>query len=356
MTASIGKITTANKGYHLSEITDAVDSYYLSDRPVRAIGTLPPTLGLGPEVTSEQVLNVLSGMTPDGTSKLRERQVKTLGFDLAMSARKEISILHALGNEHMRVQIEAAHRAATDASLAYLESAATFVRRGAGGADVLPGEGLVAFAVTHTDSRNLDPQLHEHVLIANVTKGPDGRWTALDGREIYQHAKTAGFIYQTVMRGELTERLGLVWGDVHHGSAPVAGFDPHLVREFSTRRRGIEDALDRNGLASPKAAAIATLTTRQAKQHDVDLYDLQQSWTDRAAPYMTALRSIPHHPRPVTINLPDATIAATVTEQHATFDRRALIEAICSSMPDGAGSTTLRAPPSASSTRVKPSS
>ena len=296
MTASIGKITDANKGYHLSEITDAVDSYYLKDRPVRAIGSLAPTLGLSSDVTSEQVLNVLSGNTADGVAKLRQRPVKTLGFDLAMSARKEISILHAFGDEHTRSHIEQAHRAATEASFAYLESAATFVRRGAGGLEVLPGQGLVAFTVTHTDSRNLDPQLHEHVLIPNITLGPDDRWTAIDGREIYRHAKTAGFIYQAALRAELTERIGLRWGEVHNGTAPVVGVDPELVREFSTRRRGIEEALDRNGLASPKSAAIATLTTRQSKQHDVGLYDLQRSWTLR---YRSTSRwSLQLSPRP----------------------------------------------------------
>ena len=335
MTASIGKITNENKSYHLSEITDAVDAYYLKDRPVRAIGSLAPTLGLGSEVTSEQVLNVLSGMSPDGTTKIRERQVKTLGFDLAMSARKEISILHALGNERTRGRIEAAHRAATDASFAYLESVATFVRRGAGGLDVLPGRGLVAFTVTHTDSRNLDPQLHEHVLIANLTRGSDDRWTALDGREIYRHAKTAGFVYQAVLRAELTERVGLVWGDVHNGTAPVVGFDPKLVREFSTRRRSIEEALDRNGLSSPRSAAIATLSTRQAKQADVNPYDLQHDWTRRAAPYMDSVRSLPLNPRRVAISLDARVIAAAVTEQHATFDRRALVQAVCAAMPDG---------------------
>ena len=68
MTASIGKITNANKSYHLSEITDAVDSYYLADRPVRAIGTLRPTHGLADDVTSQQVLNILTGMSADGAS------------------------------------------------------------------------------------------------------------------------------------------------------------------------------------------------------------------------------------------------------------------------------------------------
>ena len=336
MTASLGKITDANKGYHLGEIEDRLDPYYLKDRSVRTLGRLAPDVGLTAEPTSEQILNVLAGNTADGTTILRERPDKTLGFDLALSARKELSILHALGNEHLHREIEAAHHAAVDSAFQYLESAAVTVRRGAGGAQVLEGGGLVAFAVTHTDSRNLDPQLHDHVLIANMTPGPDGRWTALDGRDIYRHAKTTGYIYQATLRAELTERVGLVWGPVHNGTAPVVGIDPQLVREFSSRRRSIEDALERNGVASPKSAAIAALTTRQAKQLDVDLYDLQTNWTRRAEPYLDSLRNVPLQPRIADPTIDPKAIAATVTQQHATFDRRALLQAICESLTDGA--------------------
>ncbi len=336
MTASVGKITDANKGYHIAEIEDRLDPYYLKDRPVRTLGSLSREVGLDANPTSEQILNVLSGNTADGETKLRERSGKTLGFDLALSARKEISLLHALGGEQLRNDIEAAHHAAVEGAFQYLESAAVSVRRGAGGAQVLDGSGLVAFAVTHTDSRNLDPQLHDHVLIANMTTGPDDRWTALDGRELYRHAKTAGYIYQATLRAELTERVGLVWGPVHNGTTPVAGFDQRLVREFSSRRRSIEEALERNGLDSPKSAAIATLTTRKAKQQDVDLYDLQSNWTQRAEPYRSSLQNLPLQPRRAEPTIDPRAIAATVTQQHATFDRRALLQAVCDSLVDGA--------------------
>jgi len=45
-------------------------------------------------------------------------------------------------------------------------------------------------------------------VVANATQAADGRWTALDGRELYRHAKTAGFLYQAALRGELSQGLG----------------------------------------------------------------------------------------------------------------------------------------------------
>ena len=41
--------------------------------------------------------------------------------------------------------------------------------------------GFVAAAYRHRMSRAQDPQLHTHVVCANMAQGPDGRWTALDG-------------------------------------------------------------------------------------------------------------------------------------------------------------------------------
>ena len=64
MTASLGKITDANKGYHLGEIEDRLDPYYLKDRSVRTLGRLAPGVGLTAEPTSEQILNVLAGTPP----------------------------------------------------------------------------------------------------------------------------------------------------------------------------------------------------------------------------------------------------------------------------------------------------
>ncbi len=40
------------------------------------------------------------------------------------------------------------------------------------------------------------PATGPDVVVGNLTCGLDGRWTALDGRLLYCHAKTAGVLYQ----------------------------------------------------------------------------------------------------------------------------------------------------------------
>jgi conjugative relaxase-like TrwC/TraI family protein len=67
-------------------------------------------------------------------------------------------------------------RAVTDA-LAHLEREAC---RAKDGRVQVRGEGFLATAFRHRTSRAGDPLLHTHVIVANRTLGPDGRWTALD--------------------------------------------------------------------------------------------------------------------------------------------------------------------------------
>jgi conjugative relaxase-like TrwC/TraI family protein len=98
----------------------------------------------------------------------------------------------------------------------------------------------VAAAYRHRMSRAEDPQLHTHVVAANVARGADGRWTALDATPIYKHAKAAGFLYQAHLRAAVRVRLPWVrWGPVRNGMAEIDQLAPGVLREFSTRRRQI---------------------------------------------------------------------------------------------------------------------
>ena len=129
----------------------------------------------------------------------------------------------------------------------------------------MPGRGFVAAAFEHRASRAGDPLLHTHVVVGNVTQGPDGRWTALDGRLLYRHAKTAGFLYQAALRAQVHERLGLDWEAPASGVADLAAVPRAVIDHFSQRRAEIVEHMARRGEHSARAAQIATLDTRRAK-------------------------------------------------------------------------------------------
>jgi conjugative relaxase-like TrwC/TraI family protein len=102
-----------------------------------------------------------------------------------------------------------------------MQREACWTRRGAGGSEFIQGNGYLAAAYRHRSSRNGDPQLHTHVLIANATQGPDGRWTRLYHPAIYDHATTASYIYEAHLCHELTQRLGVEWQRPVRGVAIV---------------------------------------------------------------------------------------------------------------------------------------
>jgi conjugative relaxase-like TrwC/TraI family protein len=74
-----------------------------------------------------------------------------------------VSLLWALGDRETAEQVVVAHDAAVDAAVGYLQRAAGFTRRGAGGAETVPVDGFVAAAFRHRTSRADDPLLHTHV-------------------------------------------------------------------------------------------------------------------------------------------------------------------------------------------------
>ena len=52
-----------------------------------------------------------------------------------------------------------------------------------------------------------------------------------------------GGLYQSVLRNELTHRLGVEWGPIVNGQAEIAGIPKDLLAVFSKRAAAIDDAM-----------------------------------------------------------------------------------------------------------------
>jgi conjugative relaxase-like TrwC/TraI family protein len=243
---SIGKLTVEQSRYYERQVARGRDDYYSGrgESPGRWTGSGAETIGLGGQVDDDGFMALMDGRDP-GTGERLKRvggRSKVAAFDLTFSAPKSVSVLFAIGEPALAGALVAAHESAVDAALRYVEREACRVRRGRGGVRHETGEGFVAAAYRHRMSRAEDPQLHTHVVAANMARGTDGRWTALDATPIYQHAKAAGFLYQAHLRAAVREGLSWVrWGPVRNGMAEIEQLDPGVLREFSTRRRQIEE-------------------------------------------------------------------------------------------------------------------
>ena len=123
--------------------------------------------------------------------------------------------------------VRAAHQDAVGQALQYLESVAGHALRGHQGdgqrADRIGTDGWIAAAFEHRTSRAGDPQLHTHLVVPNLLRGSDGKWSAIDSRAVFRHTHTASYVYHAVLRGELTKRLGVGWTAPVKGVAEIAG-------------------------------------------------------------------------------------------------------------------------------------
>jgi len=271
------------------------------------------------------------------------------GFDATFSAPKSVSLLFALGDPETSNEVRNAHDSAVNAALGVLEDHASVGRRGRGGLVKVTGNGFVAAGFRHRTSRAADPQLHTHVVIANLVHSPaDGRWTALDARPLYRWSRPVGFLYEAQLRWELTRRLGVAWGPLHNGIADVAHIPTAAIEAFSTRRRQIVEHLTLHGESGGRAAQIAAYATRAAKDPEATAENLVDGWRAKAESH-----GLDHHVlaaalqrqelvEPPVAGSPSAEalfvrLAAPdgLTCRRSTFGRAQVLEAICDRLPGG---------------------
>jgi conjugative relaxase-like TrwC/TraI family protein len=273
------------------------------------------------------------------------------GFDLTFSAPKSVSVLFAVEDAEVARALLAAHERAVDAAVEYLEREACWTRRGRDGVDRVRGDGFIAASYRHRMSRAGDPQLHTHVVIANMTRA-DGRYTALDARSIYEHKSAAGAVYRAVVRAEVRERLPwLSWRQTGRGLFELDGIPEPVLRHFSQRRVEIEErALElagigaADGLSRERMQGIA-LATRKAKDYGVDGPTWRQQAHARAAEHGLGKAELAALRNRAVVDTPMIDVSALadrlsgaegLTGTHNTFAPRHALAEIAGAFPQGA--------------------
>ena len=295
--------------------------------------------------------------------------VRRIGIDVTVSAPKSVSVLQALADPETAALIGACHDRAVTQALGYLQRQAGHGFRGHHGdgqvMERVATDGWIAAAFTHYTSRAGDPQLHTHLVVPNLVHGVDGKWSAIDSRAVHWHAKTAGYLYHAALRFELSQQFPISWTKPVKGMAEISHVPTNVLREFSTRRREIEQVLATSGGKGRAAAQAACLATRQRKSH-VSLARLQESWVARSSrlgvrptdlvkvlsPRGRFWHRTPAHQRlsvPEDLN-PEQLLAvaeqvlgpAGVTAQRTGFDRRELLQALAVTVPVELGGDAAR--------------
>jgi conjugative relaxase-like TrwC/TraI family protein len=276
------------------------------------------------------------------------------GYDLTLRPPKSVSVLWALADDERRSEIRRAHTEAVDEVVRYYEANAVFARQGGGGRRLVSSAGMVAAAFDHRTSRAGDPLLHTHVVAANMTSvdGPtDAWWRAIAGIGLFEHARAAGHLYQAHLRHLLADRLGLRFTPVVNGHAEAVGVPREVIEMFSKRRSEIEEVLAESANRSARAAQVATLDSRQAKDYGVDAETLAQRWSSEAGSAGFGVDEVAAcfdraAPTPLDLALVERCFDMLVgphglTERSATFRRTDVVEALASAVGESATAATI---------------
>ncbi len=327
--ADIAKLSVGRGAYYTRELATDHQAYLSGhgESPGRWYGAGASSLGLEGEASVAGFQRMFEGRHPDTGELLGRPHGKGAvpAFDVVLRPTKSVSALYGLGDPATGRAVLAAHHAGLAEAVGYLDEHLG-ARRGHGGHEHVFGQGVLAVGFDHRTSREGDPLLHTHLVIANRVQGPDGRWTALDGRDLYRHRLAADAIYRTTYQRTLSRTLGVEWTAADtHGNRELQGMPDELVRLFSKRTGQIDAELDRLAAdgrgRTPRLVKWAVQATRKAKQHETPdtLYDRWRAEaTERGVDADTLVRE-------VTGRTPNRDQDWTVSEEVAgrLFDRLA---------------------------------
>ena len=320
-------------------------------------GPQAPGLGLSREVTTEALEALLSGYHPTTGMSLGRELVDRVdkhgntiravaGYDATLSAPKSLSVLWGLTGDDAFAQC---HDAAVAATVAMIEKYASTTRIRSNGGRLHPETGGLSMAVfRQSTSRADDPQLHTHVVISAKVQTADGRWLALDARGLKKYQQAFGYLYQSTLRAELSNRFGVVFEPVVNGQAEIAGLPDGLFDKFSKRagQIGVEmgdklaDFHHREGRypSTFEFAAMereAAVDTRDHKS-GLGVPDLRPRWrnealslgVDPATVVVSAVDYASHHPSqvpPVQV----ADVVGSLAARQSAWNRLDVLRQLC---------------------------
>jgi conjugative transfer relaxase protein TraI len=297
-TEAVGNASQA-KHYFLEQ-----DNYYIEDREAKERsewwGKGAKALELSGQVDAEVFTTLLKGQLSGGQQlgvKLEGDIKHRPGFDLTFSVPKSVSLLALMGDD---TRILGAVQQAVDKALEQIEQGCAQARVTKEGVTVYQNtQNLVVAKFLHDISREGDPQLHVHCVVMNMTQRSDGQWRSLASQSGDYGAEVTGEVngffervrhhkhyYGLLFRAELAhelKQLGYTLVKTGQGLFEVEGISQKTLSAYSQRSQQIEAYMREHGYSGGKAAAVATLKTRKAK--NINRETLRELWQGRSDTY-----------------------------------------------------------------------
>ncbi|MDR1280498.1 MAG: relaxase domain-containing protein [Opitutaceae bacterium] len=291
------------------------------------VGQGSDRLGLSGVCRQDDFERLCSGRHPATGESLLARDKgnkRRVGFFGQISPPKDVSVACLVGGDS---RIAVWWTEAVRETLQEIEAVtATRVRLGGLNDDRTTGN-MVAAVVTHEANRALDPQLHTHVCIMNVTwDDQENRWKSVQPSAFYRHQ---GF-FREVCYNRLAVRLraaGYELERVRGIGFTIKGFPEALRETFSKRRKQILEAAAEAGISSQDGLQIVTVRTRPDKV-SASADELREDWVREAGPAIEAVRAVIAQAdgTPKTVLDDVRPLDALVSAEEHVFERRSVVD------------------------------
>lgn len=253
------------------------------------VGSGSELLGISGRCRLEHFENLCAGRHPRTGEKLTARDkgdARRVCYFAQLSPPKDVSVLHLVGGDQRIAQW---WKAAVTETLAEIEAlTATRVRKAGENSDRRTGS-MVAAVVTHDANRALDPQLHTHVCILNLTYDEEEvRWKSVQPSGYFRHQaylrevcynKLAAAMSAAGYQLESGQRIGFT----------ISGVPPELRDIFSKRRREILRQAAQSGATTQDDLQAITARSR-AEKTKATAATLRSRWLEEAGAHYEALR------------------------------------------------------------------
>ncbi|SFP02430.1 MobF family relaxase [Hydrogenimonas thermophila] len=241
---------------------DQKDNYYQKEGDLGTWqGKGAEALGFadGEVITKEDLEKVLFGKDKEGNQVQKTRLDKEgdrarAGLDLTFSAPKSLSIAYeaaqAYGDKDAAKAIREAHEKAVTKVLQKIEDNYAQTRLTEDGITRrVDTNNLVIAKFTHEVARpvsdgnsvTVDPSLHTHAVVMNMTQTENGEWRAIESKAIFQNYIKLGMNYRTELAANLKE-LGFDIRiiDAKKGFFELKNVDDKVIDEFSKRSEQLD--------------------------------------------------------------------------------------------------------------------
>ncbi len=275
-----------------------VTNYYLEQSKEKAaqsfwFGNLSIQSGIeNNEVEKTSFEKMLNGVLDDAAVQGANKSNRRQGYDLTFSAPKGASIA-ALTYGDSRVT--KAFEQSIKEVLSEIEKDTAQSRKYDKDTKSSSFEdtGSLLFAVVkHQTSRDNDPNLHYHAIMANMTRTEDGRLTnlatsfhnsALETNGTYERILKNQKYYTAILHskfGEKLNTLGYSIKSVGKGLIDIDGIPEDVLNANSNRSQEIKEYVNELGQTSSRSKDIAALKTRKGKEHE-EYSTLNEKWRTR---------------------------------------------------------------------------